>query len=89
MQKKPQQQSGRKNDRARNEGEGNKTAAREYNRETTAFTRSGRVEGKAREAEQAIESAEADALRRAEREGKSHSHGEDKLLKGGAKCRAE
>ena len=85
MEKKPQQQSGQKNDRARNEGEGNKTAAREYNRETTAFTRSGRVEGKAREAEQAIESAEADALRRAEREGKSHSHGEDKLLKGGAK----
>ena len=88
MEKKPQQ-NGQKNESARNEGEGNKTAAREYNRDTTAFTRSGRVEGKAREAEQAIESAEADALRRAEREGKSHSHGEDKLLKGGAKCRAE
>jgi hypothetical protein len=68
----------------RNEGEGNKTAAREYNRETTAFTKSGQVEGKAREAKEAIEGSDADKLRKAEREGKSHSHGEDRLLKGGA-----
>lgn len=68
----------------RNEGEGNKTAAREYNRETTAFTKSGQVEGKAREAKQALQGGEAEALRRAEREGKSHAHGEDRLLKGGA-----
>jgi hypothetical protein len=68
----------------RNEGEGNKTAAREYNRETTEFTKSGQVEGKAGEAKQAVEGAEADKLRKAEREGKSHSHGEDRLLKGGA-----
>ena len=72
-------------DGQRNEGEGNKTAAREYNRETTAFAQSGQVEGKAREAKQAIEGDEADALRAAEREGKSHAHGEDRLLKGGAK----
>jgi hypothetical protein len=68
----------------RNEGEGNKTAAREYNRETTEFTKSGEVEGKAREAKQAMQGGEADEMRKAEREGKSHSHGEDRLLKGGA-----
>jgi hypothetical protein len=72
-------------DKQRNEGEGNKTAAREYNRETTAFAKSGQVEGKAREAERAVEGSEADKLRKAEREGKSHAHGEDRLLKGGAK----
>jgi hypothetical protein len=69
----------------RNEGEGNKTAAREYNRDTTAFTKSGQVEGKAREAKQAVDGKDADKLRDAEREGQSHSHGEDRLLKGGAK----
>jgi hypothetical protein len=68
----------------RNEGEGNKTAAREYNKETTAFAKSGQVEEKAREAKQALEGKEADAMREAEREGKSHAHGEDRLLKGGA-----
>jgi len=76
-------------DKQRNEGEGNKTAAREYNRDTTAFTKSGQVEGKAREAERAIEGSEADKLRKAEREGKAHSHGEDRLLKGGARKGAE
>ena len=68
----------------RNEGEGNKTAAREYNRETTEFAKSGQVEGKAREAKQALEGREGEELRKAEREGQSHAHGEDKLLKGGA-----
>jgi hypothetical protein len=68
----------------RNEGEGNKTAAREYNQETTEFTKSGQVESKAREAKQAMEGRESDEMRKAEREGKSHSHGEDRLLKGGA-----
>jgi len=76
-------------DKQRNEGEGNKTAAREYNRDTTAFAKSGQVEGKAREAKKAIEGAEGDKLRKAEREGQSHSHGEDRMLKGGAKKSAE
>jgi len=72
-----------------NEGEGNKTAAREYNRDTTAFTKSGQVEGKAREAEKAMDGSEADELRKAEAKGKSHAHGEDRLLKGGARKGAE
>jgi hypothetical protein len=73
----------------RNEGEGNKTAAREYNKETTEFAKSGQVEEKAREAKQAMEGKEGDELRKAEREGQSHSHGEDRLLKGGAQKGAE
>ena len=76
-------------DKQRNEGEGNKTAAKEYNRDTTAFAKSGQVEGKAREAKQAVEGAEGDKLRKAEREGQSHSHGEDRMLKGGARKSAE
>jgi len=77
-------QQNQPNQGQRNEGEGNKTAAREYNRETTEFAKSGQVEGKAREAKQALQGSEADDMRKAEREGKSHSHGEDRLLKGGA-----
>ena len=65
----------------RNEGEGNKTAAREYNKATTDFTKSGEVEGKAREAKRAVDSAEGEKLRAAEREGRSHSHGEDPQLR--------
>jgi hypothetical protein len=69
----------------RNEGEGNKTAAKEYNRETTEFAKSGQVEGKAREAKQALEGKDGDKLREAEREGKSHARGEDRLLNKGAR----
>jgi hypothetical protein len=64
-----------------NEGEGNKTAAREYNKGTTEFAKSGQVEGKAREAKRAVEGAEGEKLREAEREGQSHSHGEDPQLR--------
>ncbi len=64
-----------------NEGEGNKTAAREYNKGTTEFAKSGNVEAKAREAKKAIEGAEGEKLRAAEREGQSHSHGEDPQLR--------
>jgi hypothetical protein len=37
----------------KNEGEGNKTAAREFNQAQTKFTRSGKVEPAARKAKQA------------------------------------
>jgi hypothetical protein len=65
----------------RNEGEGNRTAARAYNKATTEFTKSGEVESKAREAKRAVDSAEGEKLREAEREGQSHSHGEDPELR--------
>jgi hypothetical protein len=54
-----------------NEGEGNRTAARNYNRKTEAFAKSGKVERKAREARKAIEGAEGEELKRAEQAGKA------------------
>jgi len=63
-----------------NEGEGNRTAARAYDAAQRKFVAEGEVEEKTREAEEALEGKEGDALRRAEDEGKSHSHGEDPLL---------
>ena len=64
----------------RNEGEGNKTAAREYNKSQEAFVKSGKVDEKARKAAaQAINSNEAADLDRAEREGRGHAEGQDPL----------
>jgi hypothetical protein len=64
-----------------NEGEGNRTAARAYNAEQHKFAESGKVEEKAREAKKAIDGAEGAELRKAEDEGKRHSHGEDPQLR--------
>jgi hypothetical protein len=64
-----------------NEGEGNRTAAREFNAEERKFVASGQVEKKAREAQEAFDGKEGDELRRAEELGKSHSKGEDPKLK--------
>jgi hypothetical protein len=69
-QKEPQQSS-------RNEGEGNKTAARQYNEAQRRFVQSDAVEEKAREAEKAIEGREKRELDKAEAIGRRHSHGED------------
>jgi hypothetical protein len=63
--------------RSPNEGEGNKTAAREYNEAQKRFAQSGKVEEKAREAEHALDGPEKDALKRAEEVGKRHIAGED------------
>jgi hypothetical protein len=63
-----------------NEGEGNRTAARAYDAAQRKFIAEGEVEEKAREAEEALDGAEGDALRRAEVAGKSRSRGEDPLL---------
>lgn len=65
---------------SRNEGEGNKTAAREYNEAQRRFVESGKVEEKAREAGK-VSDAEKRELERAEAVGKRHSHGEDPALK--------
>ena len=65
---------------SRNEGEGNKTAAREYNQAQRRFVESGKVDEKAREAEKSL-NTEKSELERAEAIGKRHSHGEDPALK--------
>ncbi|HEU5445468.1 MAG TPA: hypothetical protein VFU70_07880 [Pseudolabrys sp.] len=64
-------------DKQRNEGEGNRTAARTYNRATKEFARSGKVEEQAKRAEQALERPQRAELERAEEAGKSKSRGED------------
>ncbi len=70
----------------KNEGEGNRTAARAYNKGVQDFEKTGQVEEKAREAAEAVDGPEGEELRKAEDVGKSHSHGEDPQLKvkGGA-----
>jgi hypothetical protein len=49
-----------------NEGEGNKTADREYRKGTEAFVKSGRVAEQAQKAAEALDGAEGKALRDAE-----------------------
>jgi uncharacterized protein (TIGR02284 family) len=65
----------------RNEGEGNKTAAKEYNDATRKFVDSGKVDQKAEEAARARQGAERKDLERAEQAGKSHAKEEDPALR--------
>ena len=60
-----------------NEGEGNKTAARAYNREQRRFVESQQVEEKACEAERDLDGPEAQELAKAEAIGRAHIAGED------------
>ena len=55
--------------RQKNEGEGNRTAAREYNKDSRSFVESGKVEKSAEKARKAVEGQEASSLKRAEKEG--------------------
>jgi hypothetical protein len=68
------------NQTAKNEGEGNQTAARAYDKAATDFAHSGKVEKAARDAANASP-AEREEGRRAEEAGKRHSHGEDPAVK--------
>lgn len=61
----------------RNEGEGNRTAARQYNKAQRRFVESGKVEEKAHEAEHALDTPERSVMERAEAIGKSHKQAED------------
>jgi uncharacterized protein (TIGR02284 family) len=61
----------------RNEGEGNKTAAKEYNEATKKFARSGQVERKAEEALAARSGAEKQSLEQAEKAGRRKAKEED------------
>jgi hypothetical protein len=67
---------------SRNEGEGNRTAAREYNEAQRQFVRSGKVDQKAREAEKDLKDKEIRReLEHAETVGKSHAAKEDPAVK--------
>jgi hypothetical protein len=65
------------------QGEGNYDATRRYDKAATDFVKSGKVEQAARDARPKDE-AEAEALRKAEQEGKSHAKGEDPALRKGS-----
>jgi hypothetical protein len=64
-----------------NEGEGNRTATRAYNRKAKQFAETGPVDAQARKAKADLDGPEGKALREAELVGKSHSHGEDPAVK--------
>src|SRR4051794_12359517 len=59
------------------QGEGDYEAGRRYDKAAREFAESGRIEPAAHDAEPKSE-AEAEAMRRAEAEGLSHSKGEDR-----------
>jgi hypothetical protein len=61
------------------QGEGDYNAARRYDKSAREFAESGKVEEAARDA-RPTGPGEADELRRAEEEGKSHAKGEDPAL---------
>ena len=65
----------------KNEGEGNQTAAKEYNDAQKTFAECGKVEPAAKDAAKAVDGPEGNELRKAEEAGKKHSHGEDPQLK--------
>lgn len=71
----------KKDETQRNEGEGNRTAAREYNQAQHDFARSGKVDEKAQEARKAVDGVEGDDLRDAELIGKRHVAEEDPEVK--------
>lgn len=56
-----------------NEGEGSRTAAKQYNEATRKFVESGKVDKAAKDAERAIEGDEAEELKRSEDEGRAHA----------------
>jgi hypothetical protein len=71
-----------KSTQQRNEGEGNRTAAREYNQAQQRFVKSGQVEKKAREAAHDIDDKKIRSeLEHAEAVGKSHAAKEDPEVK--------
>ena len=51
-----------------NEGEGNKTAARRFNKAQEEYVQSGRAEHAAEEAKEALDGEEGESLREAEEE---------------------
>ena len=64
-----------------NEGEGNRTATRAYNRKARQFAETGPVERQARKAKADLDGPKGAELREAELAGKRRSRGEDPAVK--------
>ena len=56
---------------SKNEGEGSRSAARAYNKDTRDFIKSGKVEQSAEKARDAVEGNQADELEKAEDKGRA------------------
>jgi septation ring formation regulator EzrA len=69
--------------RQRNEGEGNKTAAREFNEAQQRFVKDGQWQDAAKDAARAVEGPEAEALRRAEEKGRKPAAAEKGVPRSG------
>ena len=68
----------------RNEGEGSRSAARDYDKRTRHFVKTGRARKAAKKAEAALDTPEGTEMREAEIRGKAEARGEDpKLYKKG------
>lgn len=61
----------------KNEGEGNRTAAKQYNKETQDFVKSDRVGKAAAEAKRAMSGKEGAELDAAHAKAAKHAHGHD------------
>ncbi|HEY7608793.1 MAG TPA: hypothetical protein VIF14_06130 [Alphaproteobacteria bacterium] len=64
----------------RNEGEGSRTADRDYNRRTRAYVKTGRARKAARKAAAALDPSKGTEMREAEIKGKAAARGEDPKL---------
>jgi hypothetical protein len=64
-----------------NQGEGNRTAAREYNEAQKKFAESGKVDAAAKDAAKAVEGKEAEDLKRADQAATRHSQGHPPAVK--------
>ena len=67
----PKDDQTKKNDQTKNEGEGNRTADRQYREGVRRHIESGASQPAAEEAQHALEGAEADELRKAEEAAKA------------------
>jgi hypothetical protein len=71
--------------RQKNEGEGNKTAAREYNQAQERFVKDGQWKDAAKDAARAVDGPEGEELRRAEEKGRKPAEKDKGLPAGGSK----
>jgi hypothetical protein len=70
--------------RQRNEGEGNRTAARAFNEAQQRFVKDGQWQDAAKDAARAVDGPEAAALRRAEEKGRKPAAGGNEARRSGS-----
>lgn len=61
----------------RNEGEGSRTAARQFNKQAREFAKSGKVDAAAEKAKEALQGPEREELKEAEAKGQERAREQD------------